>query len=99
MKHLHRGDGKETEYTQDILYFLNVFLLHRPLGFNFNFTEKKIILTEISHSAKVTKHTKRINNPRKGPEFNPRNIDMISCTCSSHISEASRWIPEAGQPV
>lgn len=30
----------------------------------FNFTEKKIILTEISHSAKVTKHTIRINNPR-----------------------------------
>lgn len=75
-----------------------MFFYYADLWFwYFNFIEK--ILTEISHSAKVTKHTKRINNRRKAPEFNPRNIDMISCTCSSHISEASRWIPGAGQPV
>lgn len=64
LQHLHRSDGKETDYTQDILYFLNVFLLHRPLGFDILISQKKTILTEISHSAKVTKHTIRINNPR-----------------------------------
>lgn len=44
--------------------FSECFLLHRPLGFDILISQKKIILTEISHSAKVTKHTIRINNPR-----------------------------------